>query len=43
MRSVNALLGAVERFEAASARDQREKARHLKGSNEEGDNADPAT
>jgi hypothetical protein len=37
------ITGAVERFEAASARDQAEKARHLKGSNRKGDNTDPAT
>jgi hypothetical protein len=35
--------GAVERVEAASARDQAERARRLDDSPPEGDNADPAT
>jgi hypothetical protein len=35
------ITGAVERFDAASARDQAEKARHLDDCNGEGDNADP--
>jgi hypothetical protein len=37
----NRITSAVEPLEAASARDQAEKARHLDDCNGEGDNADP--